>query len=88
MKELKLPALKAKPESLNSKNRTLDAIISTGQVDRDGEIIEPSAFKARIDTFMENPIVLWMHDAMSPPIGKVTERRFRGEGYQGELCLR
>ena len=59
-------------KSVDAKARTLDATISTNQVDRDGEIVEPSAFQDRIDTYMSNPVFLWMHQ-QDKPIGNVRD---------------
>ena len=45
-------------------------IASTDSVDRDDEIILPSAFK-NLKTFLEtNPVILWAHNYSVPPIGK------------------
>ena len=81
----RIQMMKAIPGSLRAKSRTLDAIISTNQVDRDGEVIEPAAFKGRIDTFMANPVLLWMHNPLSPPIGKVESLDFKPDRVEASL---
>lgn len=40
---------------------TLSAIASTASMDRDGEVIEPSAFEGNLDLFRKNPVILSQH---------------------------
>ncbi len=61
---------RTKADSLNEKDRTLEATISTDAIDRDGEVILPSAFEKRIGSFKSNPVLLWNHNPFEPPIGK------------------
>jgi HK97 family phage prohead protease len=61
-------------KSINRENRTLDVIASTGDVDRDGEIILPSAFTKNLESFRTNPCILACHQhrlesGESPVIG-------------------
>ncbi|MCY3804317.1 MAG: HK97 family phage prohead protease [Candidatus Saccharibacteria bacterium] len=56
-------------KSANDDNLTIDAVISTSEVDRDGESVRQSGIKA--DVFMENPIVLRQHQRDAIPIGRV-----------------
>ncbi len=81
-------ALKAVPNTLDPDKRTLSATISSNSVDRDGEIIEPSAFTERIATFLKNPLLLWMHNAFEPPIGKVTSLEFTKNSIEADLKFR
>ena len=78
---------RAKASSLNRTNRTLQATISTNQVDRDGEILEPSAFREHIDTFRANPVFLWMHDA-TKPIGRVSDLDIKSDRIDAEVQFR
>ena len=48
--------------------RSVTAVISTGAVDRDKEVLTPKG--AMLDNFMKNPVVLWAHDYGGEPIGK------------------
>ena len=60
-----------KTGGLNSKGNTLHGIASAFSLDRDGEVLLPSAFEKSIPLFLEkNPILLWNHDTGSP-IGRV-----------------
>lgn len=45
-------------------------MVSTGDVDRDYDTINPNGW--RLDQYRKNPVVLWAHEATRPPIGKST----------------
>jgi HK97 family phage prohead protease len=64
----------ANVKSIDLENRTLDVIASTPELDRDGEIILPSAFSETIESFKANPVILAGHQhrlssGSSPVIG-------------------
>jgi HK97 family phage prohead protease len=48
------------------------AIISTGDIARDGAIIDPAGWDFR--NYDKNPVVLWMHDDSMPPFARTVER--------------
>ena len=49
---------------------------STPEIDRDGEIILPIAFKRSLPEYLKkNPVILWMHDMWSPPIARAVNGR-------------
>jgi HK97 family phage prohead protease len=48
--------------------RTVTAVISTGSIDRDKEVMLPKG--AMFENFIKNPIVLWGHSHTDSPIGK------------------
>ncbi len=83
-----VPMMKAIGESIDSATRTLRAVITTNDVDRDGEIIEPSAFRKRIDTFLDNPVLLWMHDPRQAPIGLAKGLEFFDDRIEADLQFR
>jgi len=58
----------AKVSEINEDDRTVVTVISTGVVDRDGEVLVPSG--ASLENYMKNPVVPWSHNSMDPPIGK------------------
>jgi HK97 family phage prohead protease len=76
------------PSSLDVEKRELTAVVSTDDVDRDGEIVEPSAFEDKIDTFMANPVFLWMHEARKPPIGRALDLRIEKHSIEADLKFR
>ena len=58
--------------TLEKKADKYTIVASTNGVDRDDEIILPSAFK-NLETFLKtNPVILWAHNYSVPPIGKAT----------------
>lgn len=54
-------------KEVNTEEGLIDMVIpmSTGSVDRDGEIIEPNAFKKTLTKFRKRPILLSSHDYRS-----------------------
>lgn len=83
-----VPVMKAAPETIDRDKRTLQAVITSNQVDRDGEIVEPGAFKGRIDSFLANPVLLWGHDPHQPPIGKALGVEFFDDRVEAEFKFR
>ena len=84
----KIQFLFAQTKGLNE-DGSLDAVASTGAVDRDNEIIEPSAWLGSLDRFRTNPVILAGHQhrlsgGSSPVIGSAPEIRIEG----GELVFR
>lgn len=76
-----------KPERLESRGliRKIDeaamrvtSVISTGDVARDGAIIDPLGWI--FDNYDRNPIVLWGHDDSAMPIARTVERHAGVEG--------
>ncbi len=61
----------------------LEAVASTGALDRDSEIIEPQAWAASLETYRTNAVILATHlhrtsDARSPVIGSASWIEIRG----------
>ncbi|MBV9826728.1 MAG: hypothetical protein JO001_13800, partial [Alphaproteobacteria bacterium] len=52
-------------------NGTFDVIISTEEVDRQGELVRQNGWDMK--NYQNNPIVLWGHDYYSLPIGVCTD---------------
>ncbi len=55
---------------------TYEAIITTGAVDRDGQIVKPEGID--ITNYMRNPVVMYAHDYSALPVAKTL--RIRPEG--------
>ena len=53
--------LRAEIKDINTEKHTLTAIISTKKPDRDGDIVNPIAFKQRIKNYKEHPVLLSSH---------------------------
>ncbi len=59
--------------------------VSTDSVDRDGEVVEPMAFKKTIPKFMKRPVLVASHDYkdLTNQIGEWTKLRIDGNGVEG-----
>lgn len=57
---------------IDADQRTVEAIVSTGEVDRYQEIVEPSAFKKWLKHFQANPVMLAAHDHSAWSTGEPT----------------
>jgi len=71
---MKTQFLFATVKTINEEQRTLDAVVSTRDIDRHGDIVLPSAFVENIDSFKANPVILATHqhrldNGSSPVIG-------------------
>jgi len=53
---------------IDDNERTVTAVVSTGGVDRDNEVLLPKG--ALLDNYKKNPVVLWAHNSWETPIGK------------------
>jgi len=62
----------ARVKSINEADRTIDAVASTPDIDRDNDRILPSAFAEMINSFKANPVILAAHrhrlDSGSSPV--------------------
>lgn len=57
-----------KAAEIDEEERTVVAVISTGSIDRDGEVLDPKG--VMLDNFVKNPVIPWSHNANEPPVGK------------------
>ena len=57
--------------------RTFWAVASTGQVDRQGDLIEASGWD--FANFLKNPVIPWAHDYGAPPVAKALALRVEGQ---------
>ncbi len=63
-------------KSVDTNTRQITAVVSTGTIDRHGEIVLPEAFKETLPRYMKNPVVITAHqhyldDGHSPVVGRV-----------------
>ena len=54
--------IRAEVKDINTEKHTLTAVISTKKVDRDGDIIDPEAFKKRLKSYKDHPVLLSSHN--------------------------
>jgi len=57
-----------KATEVDEDERTVIAVISTGVIDRDMEVLSPKGVQT--ENFEKNPVVPWSHNTSEPPIGK------------------
>ncbi|NDD83891.1 HK97 family phage prohead protease [bacterium] len=84
MKQDKIYTLmsKIKAVSQDSSTITIRGMASTSDIDRTGDIIEPSAWqKGGMQNYLNNPIILFNHD-YNRPIGKGTDLRVTDKGLE------
>jgi hypothetical protein len=64
--------VRAKVANIDEERCEVDAVVSTGAIDRDREIIMPSAWGAKLAYYMEHPVLLDSHnyDNVRSQIGK------------------
>ena len=61
---------------IDLKERTITAYVSTNEWDRYGERFESDSFRAGMENYLKNPVVLWAHDYARPPIAKTLSHYF------------
>jgi len=77
-------------KAVNGKLRVITAVISSGEIDRDNEIILPAVIVAAWPSFMRNPVLMASHqhrlaDGKSPVIGKVIRGWRKGNEFLAEI---
>lgn len=53
---------KTEIKTVDSDSMTVEAVVSTKNVDRDGDIVTPKAFEKRIKTYKQHPVLLSSHN--------------------------
>lgn len=73
-------------KSFDEKTHTATIVMSTGDIDRDHEVIEPKAFQKNIGNYMAHPILLSSHraDTLTRQIGEAKAIRITEEGVEGD----
>ena len=82
--QMQINTIKA-PDGVNMPEdaKYFKGIASNGDMNRNGYVIEPEAFKNSIKSYMENPVILLQHDA-NKPIGKCTKAEVTSKGLEVE----
>jgi len=69
------------------KDDTYTITASTPDIDRDDEIILPTAFKNSLPKYLkQNPVILWMHDMWSPPVARAVDGRI-GDSFELDIAF-
>ena len=79
--------------AINEEQRTIRFVISSGAIDRDNEIVEPTAVAGSIKEFAKNPVCLACHqhkltDGMPPVVGSWDTDSFAATDKRCEMDLR
>jgi HK97 family phage prohead protease len=69
-------------KSLDDAGRTIRWTITTGNVDRDRDVVTPGGVKT--DAYLKNPIVLFGHDYHNLPVAKTTNLRQDGNKWSAD----
>lgn len=77
---------RGKVKSFDEKTHTATIMISTGDIDRDREVIEPKAFQKHLGNYMAHPVLLSSHraDQLTRQIGEAKAIRITDEGVEGD----
>lgn len=79
--ELKKAPQQLKAKAVDRENFRIFFILSSGAVDRHGEVIDQNGWK--LENYLKNPVVLWGHDQSQFPIGKMEELEVKDGKLQG-----
>lgn len=79
--------------AIDEQNRTIRFVINSNKLDRDNEIVEPSAVAAAIKEFSKNPVCLACHqhhldNGMPPVVGSWDTDSFKELNNRCEMDLR
>lgn len=73
------------PAVVAGEARTLRFTFSDGTVDRAGDSIDPAGWD--LAGFVRNPVALWAHDSVSPPIGRAGNITVEGNRLMGDIAF-
>ena len=73
-------------KSFDEKTHRATIFISTGDIDRDQEVIEPKAFQKRLGNYMAHPVLLSSHkaDQLTRQIGEAHALKITDDGVEGD----
>mgnify|MGYP000973810536 CR=1 FL=1 len=75
---------KCEIKSIDADALTVDAIVSTKQVDRDGDVVLPAAFEKRLKSYKQHPVLLSSHryDDLRKQIGEAESVKVTDKGLE------
>lgn len=73
----------ADPFVVDEAARTIRFIFSDGSLDRVGDTIDPRGWQ--LSSYLRNPVVLWAHDSLAPPIGRASNILVEGDRLCGDV---
>lgn len=74
-------------KSIDEGTYTITAVVSTKKVDRHGDVVEPEAFRKRMKTFKDHPVLLSSHDywSLRSQIGEVAQLTITDDGLEAKM---
>lgn len=75
-----------KVKQINTDTRTLTAYASTSDLDRDGDVILPDAWRKTIQQNESVPL-MWAHEYNIPPVGRASAFAIDGKGLRFEATF-
>jgi len=77
---------RAEVKSFDEKTHRATIFISTGDIDRDQEVIEPKAFQKRLGNYLAHPVLLSSHraDQLTRQIGQAHDLKITDQGVEGD----
>jgi HK97 family phage prohead protease len=73
----------SEPILIDEASRRITLCFSDGSIDRMGDRIDPAGWE--LSDFRKNPVVLWCHDQLTPPIGQASNVRVQGTRLLGDV---
>lgn len=80
--------VKAAEGDASAEVRAIEGFVSTNDMDRVEDVVEPSAFRDSLANYMKNPILFYNHESRSDPIGQITMAEIREMGDTQGLYVR
>jgi len=68
--------------AVDHENRSFPFVASTKTVDRDGDVIVPEAFKARLSLYKKNPVMPWCHNYWFPAVARASDFVFTDDTFE------
>lgn len=78
MTEIKYKNFGVSIKGIDEKNYTIDAVFSTPDIDRSGEVVEQKSII--LDEYLTNPVILFAHDHWQPAVAKTLSIGINEEG--------
>jgi len=72
-------------KAIDREKYSIDFVLSTGTVDRHGEVIDPKGW--RLENYVKNPVVLWGHDQSAFPIGRCENVRVESDQLKATVVF-
>jgi len=72
-------------KEIKAAQRKVQAVIGSKTVDRDGDVVLPSAFAARLDVYKKNPVVTFAHNVRTYTVGRADDFDITEEEFSADI---